>query len=48
MGLTFTKLFNKLFSKKEMRILMVRWCLFPASNSADGKNLESSVVARDR
>ena len=24
MGLTFTKLFNKLFSKKEMRILMVR------------------------
>jgi GTPase SAR1 family protein len=23
MGLTFTKLFNKLFSKKEMRILMV-------------------------
>jgi hypothetical protein len=25
MGLTFTKLFSRLFSKKEMRILMVRW-----------------------
>ena len=24
MGLTFTKLFNRLFSKKEIRILMVR------------------------
>ena len=24
MGLTFTKLFSRLFSKKEMRILMVR------------------------
>jgi len=24
MGLTFTKLFQRLFSKKEMRILMVR------------------------
>ena len=31
MGLTFTKLFNKLFSKKEMRILMVRWGVFPGN-----------------
>lgn len=31
MGLTFTKLFARLFSKKEMRILMVRsGCLGPS------------------
>lgn len=30
MGLTFTKLFARLFSKKEMRILMVRSASFAA------------------
>ena len=48
MGLTFTKLFNKLFSKKEMRILMVRaGGVFRPLSNGGRQNLES-VHARDR
>ena len=46
MGLTFTKLFNKLFSKKEMRILMVRWGVFPGNFVREKFGIR--CVARDR
>lgn len=35
MGLTFTKLFSRLFSKKEMRILMVRESVYRMSSSRE-------------
>jgi ADP-ribosylation factor 1/2 len=41
MGLTFTKLFARLFSKKEMRILMVR------ATALDGRSAIGSATPRD-
>jgi hypothetical protein len=50
MGLTFTKLFNKLFSKKEMRILMVRavGVFRTRSDRADRQKFGIRLHARDR
>jgi len=46
MGLTFTKLFNRLFSKKEMRILMVR--ATPRAPKLISRAANSQSITRDR
>ena len=48
MGLTFTKLFNRLFSKKEMRILMVRATPRPPKPFSSGNSNPSRVIAKPR